>query len=459
MLQEISNPILDPDEYDFSSGIGLEQERKLHIVQEFGEVDIPVSDLIVNGELQIYEPVRGDYFSVGRKKGKLVFRAGNFIGLIPINDQVVLDVRPRVPLDNLERMLRIAEETPNDLKDFLRYYEALEEPLPSLLNLFAQGLINAIQKIEENGIYREYIKREEDTSFPHGRLKLGETMQRHAARGIQHRVTASWFEPTTDNPANRCLKYALWFLADHYTSTGQNKSRHLQGLEHAFHLFSGVHLDKSLQFLKASNVAKPELMPSIRSYYKPALYLALIIIRNRGVSFANRKGGILMPSFLINLQTTFEKYLRNVLREKLQDMSDRVSVVDGNKQGVDGGGKLLFDELPSTDANPDIVFKNADTSKGLPEYLIVADAKYKNVIQPERPEIEQSVTYGASYRAPVVVIVHPKIDKASHGLHLIGNIKPLAVYHYTFDLAANDPEEEEQKFAEDMRSLLPITTR
>lgn len=456
MVQAISNLIFVPDEYDISSGIGFDQKRKVYTVKEFEEVDVPLSDLIVNNELQVYEPVgEGDFFSFNRKKGRLVFRAGSYIGLIPINDRVVLDVRPRVPLDNLERMLRIAEDTPLELSDFFRFYDTLEEPLPSMIDLFAQGLINAIREIEINGSYREYVQREEDTSFPHGRLRLGETMQRHAARGIKHRVDASWFEPTTDNPANRCLKYALWFLADHYTSTGQNKSRLLQGLERSFHLFSGVELDKSLQFLKSPNVANPELMPSIRSYYKPALYLALIIIRNRGVSFANRKGGILMPSFLINLQNTFETYLRNILRSKLRGISDQVRVLDGNKKGSDGGSKLLYDELPSTDAKPDIVFKSVNPLAGVSEYLLIVDAKYKNVKKPERPEIEQAVTYGASYRAPVVVIAHPRIDKSPNGLHLLGNIKPLSVYHYAFDLAAGDPEAEETKFAVEMSSLLP----
>ena len=456
MVQSISNLIFGPDEYDLSSGIGLEQKRNVYTVKEFEEVDVPLADLIVNNELQVYEPVgEGDFFSVNRKKGRLVFRAGSYIGLIPINDRVVLDVRPRVPLDNLERMLRIAEDTPLELSDFLRYYEHHKEPLPSMLDLFAQGLINAIKAIEVDGLHREYVQREEDTSFPHGRLRLGETMQRHTARGIKHRITASWFEPTTDNAANRCLKYALWFLADHYTSIGQNKSRLLQGLERAYHLFSVVELDKSLQFLKARNVANPELMPSIRSYYKPALYMALIIIRNRGVSFANRKGGILMPSLLINLQITFETYLRNVLRSKLQVISDRVRVLDGNKKGSDGGSKALYDELPSTDAKPDIVFKSVNPLAGVSEYLLVADAKYKNVKKPERPEIEQAITYGTSYRAPVVVVVHPRIDKAPHGLHLLGNIKPLSVYHYAFDLAAADPEEEEMRFADEMKSLLP----
>jgi len=455
MGQAISNLIFDPD--DFSSGTGVEHKRKVYTVKEYEEVAVPLSDLIVNGELQVYDPVEeGDFFKIYRKKGRLVFQAGGYIGLIPINDRIVLDVRPRVPLKNLERMLRIAEDTPLELGDYFRYYDTFEEPLPSMLDVFAQALITAIGDIENNGLYREYIHREDNTSFPRGRLRLGETMQRHEARGIKHRVTTSWFEPTTDNAVNRCLKYMLWYLADHYTSTGQNKGRLLQDLERCYHLFSGVVLDKSLQFLKASTVENPELMPSLRSYYRPALYLALIIIRNRGVTFAQRKGDILMPSLLIDLQKTFEAYLRNILRSKLECLTNRVRVLNGNKKGMDGGGKLLFDDMPSSDAKPDIVFKSVHTSSGEPEYPLVADVKYKKVKKPERPEIEQAVTYAASYRAPIVVIIHPRIEESIYGLYLLGNIKPISVYHYAFDLAANDPVKEEEKFAAEMNGLLPI---
>lgn len=454
MKQVISHLIYDESEY-VSSGNGLEGKRKIYVVDEHEEVKIPLPDLIVRGQLQVYDPVgEGDFFTIHRTKGRLAFHAGGYIGLIPINDRVVLDVRPRVPLKNLERMMRIAEDTPFELSPYLRTYDGHDEPSPSMIDVFARALINTAKEIGFNGVHREYVRRSENTSFPRGRALIGETMQRHEAHGIRHRVTASWFETSVDTAPNRCLKYAVWYLADHYTSTGQNKSKILQGLEEVYHLFDTVPLDKSLQFLNASTVKNPETLPSNRSYYRPAIYLAILVIRNRGILFANRQGGILMPSLLIDLRKTFEVYVRNVLRVRLRDLESSIRVLNGNIKGTDGGAKPLFDESVSPSATPDIVFKRTDMTEDASAYPLVADTKYKKLKRPERTEIEQAVTYAASYRAPIVVIIHPRIDEPVHGLHLLGHISPFTVYHYAFDLAAKDPDLEEENCARSFRGLL-----
>jgi 5-methylcytosine-specific restriction enzyme subunit McrC len=436
------------------SGSRLEKKRKIYVVKENKDIEIRMSRLIVNGKLQVYDEVKeGDFFTIYRKKDGLAFKAGGYIGLIPINDQVLLDVRPRVPLKNLTRMMRIAEDTPLELNPFLSYYGGEDEAVPSMIDVFARALINAVREIRFSGVHRDYIQREDDTSFPRGRVLIGETMQRHEAHGIRHRVTSAWFEPSADTAPNRCLKYAIWYLAHHYTSTGQNKSRLLQDLEEAYHLFVGAQLDMTLQFLKAATVRSPETLPSIRDYYIPALYLALLIIRNRGISFAHRKQGVLMPSLLIDLKKTFEIYLRNVLRAKLRDIESSVRVLDGNLKGTDGGAKFLFDNDPkSSKATPDIVFNTSGVGES--RCLIVADTKYKDFKKPARTDIEQAVTYAACYRAPIVVIIHPRVTPTVHGLGLLGRIDPYTIYHYAFDLAANNPDREEENFARSFRDLL-----
>jgi hypothetical protein len=55
--------------------------------------------------------------------------------------------------------------------------------------------------------------------------------------------------------------------------------------------------------------------------------------------------------------------------------------------------------------------------------ILVADVKYKDFIQPRRPEIEQAITYAASYRVPVV-ITHPRVDEKTHGMHLFQRTHP-----------------------------------
>ncbi len=373
----------------------------------------------------------------------------------------MLDVKPRVPLKNLTHIMRIAEGRPRELEAFLSYYSERCEPLPSMLDVFARALLDRISDIALDGLHREYRRKSDSTAFPRGRIHIGETMRRHTIRGIRHHVAASWYEPTVDTAPNRCLKYALWFLATQYNSIKKRNNDLQRRLERGYHTFSGVSLDTSLRFLSSPTVKNPETLPSIRAYYKPALYLALLILRNRGISFTDRRGGILMSSLLIDLQTIFEKYARNVLQTRLQDLETKVRILDGNLKGPEGGQKPLFDDTigpvgQQQTASPDIVFRRTIPSvDGSYPTLLVADVKYKKFVEPRRPDIEQANIYAVSYGAPVVII-HPCLEGQTHGMHQFHRIGPYTFYHYRFDLAANNPEEEEQVFAKSFRALLHV---
>jgi 5-methylcytosine-specific restriction enzyme subunit McrC len=435
-------------------------KRRVYIVNENTDTEIPTNHFFVNGQLQIYPSVDdNDFLTVHKKKSSLKFQAGRYIGLIPLNDYVMLDVRPRVPLKNLTRIMRIAEGQPRELDRFLSYYSECQEALPSMIDYFARALIDRVSDIAFDGLHREYARKSQGTSFPRGRIHIGDTVRRYSTRGIRHHVAASWYEATVDTPPNRCLKYTLWFLAGHYNSTNKkNRNDLLRRLERSYHIFSGVALDTSLGFLRSTTVNDPETLPSIRAYYKPALYLALLILQNRGISFTDRRRGILLSSLLINLQTTFEKYSRNVLRERLRDIETKVRVLDGS---VKGGQKPLFDEpispkRESQMATPDIVFNRASPSvDGSYPTLLVAEVKYKDFVEPKRSEINQAGMYALSYGAPVV-IVHPRVEEKTHGMYPLPLRAPVTIYHYAIDLAATDPEAEEAKFAKSFRALLHV---
>ena len=437
-------------------------KRHTFIVAELSDTEIPVKELMVDGVPEIYPWVDDtELLEVYRKRRTWKLKAGRHIGLIPINDYSMLDVRPRVPVKNLTHIMRIAEDKPRELETFLSYYSERREGLPSMLDFFARTLVDRIGDIALDGLHREYLRQSESTSFPRGRIHIGETMRRHTSRGIGHHVAASWYEPTTDTPPNRCLRYTLWLLADQYNATKKRNNNLIRRLERAYHLFSGVSLDTSLAFLNSSTVQDPETLPSIRAYYKPALYMALLILQNRGISFTDRSGRILMSSLLINLQTVFEKYARNVLRARFRDLDTEVRVLDGNVKGPGGGQKPLFDypigpNRGEQTASPDIVFNSTTpNTDGSYRTLLVAEIKYKKFVEPTREETNQAITYAASYRAPVVII-HPRVEGQTHGMSLPKRVYDHTIYHYAFDLAAQNPDAEEQVFANSFRSLLGI---
>jgi 5-methylcytosine-specific restriction enzyme subunit McrC len=319
------------------------------------------------------------------------------------------------------------------------------------MDILARTLVGGIAEIERYGLYKEYIQRTEDTSFPRGRIMIGETLRRHMARGRSHAVTASWYEHSTDTAPNRCLKYAIWMLAQYYKSLTLRKGQRwvISELNQAYHLFDKVSLDKSKSFLRDPMVSDLSRLPALRSYYAPVLRIAISIIENRGVSFEERGSSLSLPSMIFDFDVVFEKYLRMILEEKLEMLDPRLRVLDGNRGGEYGGEKRLFDASPRNEkANPDVVVKREGAVGEDEIHALLLDAKYKPVINPERPDVNQAISYAFSYRCHNFVLAQPRKVGGPSGLKLVGTIKD-----YNFYLANEDPEEEELKFAQAMLEL------
>jgi 5-methylcytosine-specific restriction enzyme subunit McrC len=155
-----------------------------------------------------------------------------------------------------------------------------------------------------------------------------------------------------------------------------------------------------------------------------------------------------MASLVIDMSKVFEGYIRAVLRSGLAGFD--LQALDGNSMGPGFGGKLLFDGTPSEEANPDVVIR----PKSSEATRLVADAKYKPVTAAsDRDDINQVIVYGASYRCPRVVLVHPCPIGRSSGLRQLGTIGTLQVYQYMLELGAADLASEERQFVEAIAAL------
>lgn len=388
-------------------------------------------------------------------KGKVRLQARGYIGLIPLNDRVAIDVIPRTPVRNLSRLLMVAQHAPDLLLRTRRY---AHDPLwaDSLLDAYAYGLLDRMDEIASNGLLREYHNRVETTSFPRGRILAGSTIRQLHVRGIRHQAVASWFERDPDNAANRCLKYALWFLAQRLSqaTSPTGKRRYLlDRLAPLYAIFSDVTLDHSLAFLHDGLVNGERRLPSLRAYYRPALDIATAIILEHGVKLDAGGDAIRLPSLILNMNRLFEHYLRNALRTQGREQQWEHEVLDGNTDGR----ALLFDDAPSEDATPDIVLRDPITSR-CSLILEVKNVPIKGIYS-DRSAIEQAVTYGVSYRCNQVVLAHPRSHSGDFsGLRLQGKLGELAIYQYVYDLSADPLENEEARFAVAIQELVTSGT-
>lgn len=438
--------------------------RKVYPAKEHGSVNVPLEDLLIDGALDLYPEVTGkNLFDVDLRKDSLVFRAGRYIGQIPVNDRVMIDVSPRVPFANLERVLGVAGKAPLSLAPHTRPYAEHAISTPSLLQSLAESLVDALAAVEAEGLHRQYLRRIADTSFPRGRILVSETVRRHHARGMHHRAAVSWFEPSVDTPPNRCVKHALWYLARRFQGARRSPEnrRLLADLNRLYLMFGGVSPDPALGFLSDPLVEDPRGLPSNRAYYERALRLAAMIARGSGVAFGRRGGEVELASLAVNLEDAFEEYLRLTLASGFRDSLPGVRVLDGNRTGQDGGGKNLYDTDGPDDlgtespATPDIVLRRSKGGDSEGECPAVFDVKYK-IYKPraDRDDVNQTVTYAASYGAPVAVIAHPHQEKAERGLCKVGRVGNITLYQYGFDLSADRLDDEEATFVSSVRNLV-----
>lgn len=424
--------------------------------KEYGEVAVDLAKLLVNGRLDIYsEVLRKNYFNIRLHGSELVFTAGHWIGLIPINDRVMIDVRPRVPVRTLARLLAISNEAPTAVERLLRRYLLTSAETPFLLDLYATSLLKALEPLQTGGLYRRYERVQQDTSYPRGRILLGETIRRHHARGRKDRVAVRVFDHRVDHGLNRLLKTALSTLGRQLDSPPSRRGRLplLARLEQAFLMFSNVALDLKCVCLDDPMVRNPEIIPASRSYYVPAVHIAKMILGRFGLELEGEFGNVELPSILVDLEAVFEAYIRAVLLRDLAHLEPPVSVLDGKKGGAFGGKKELFDESPSEPVTPDVVLRRVDAASGQKTFPQIVEIKYRDR-DFTGDDVYQALAYAASYRSPVV-LVRPRLPGEQQKQWHIGKIAGLRIDGYAFDLAAEEGLVEEQAFSDHIARRLP----
>src|SRR5580692_9882911 len=92
------------------------QHRVVLNITEWDTATVAPHLLLRDGCLEVYPEVIGkEYFTIRQQPGALRLQAGGFIGLIPLNDRLSIEVKPRVPIDNLSHLMHVAEGTPREL--------------------------------------------------------------------------------------------------------------------------------------------------------------------------------------------------------------------------------------------------------------------------------------------------------------------------------------------------------
>ena len=203
---------------------------KIIEVTERSSIELPLKDLLHDGgTLKLRPDLLGKgLVEVKQARNTLKLQINGLVGRLPLTDQITLDVQPKFPVSNLNRMIYASRgELINPF--FLdRPYEKIKShdylPVPLIRSYSA-----AIRELVANGVYREY-QRETVSGSPKPRINFIKTQQKYWSRLNPTMAVMEQFNFTNDNLPNSAssLQQSKHCRLQRTAGTCKNASRFLQ---------------------------------------------------------------------------------------------------------------------------------------------------------------------------------------------------------------------------------------
>lgn len=426
-----------------------------HVLQasEHATLPLPPELILPNGRLDLHDDVL-KYFQVLYKEGAPHIQLGRYVGYIPLNDAWAINVTPRVPIGNMERLMGIVTGyKPVVLAKHLRSFSTTTEMPVSLIDLMAEQLLAIFQRIWRDGLVARYERRERVGTSPAGSVRPLDSalLTQRRARPI---AVSSSFERTADYGPNRMLRLGVEHLLRRLLTLPPDLvspkrlselRRTLQGLEHVTSATaSEISPEAVARYLSS--------LPQYHEHYVDALLLAELIIRGQGFAIRDTNGETVFRTILVDMERIFEDYARRLLSRHFE-RAGGLRVLDGNRGGADGAKVLTYEVLApgakNADMTPDIVLTDAAATH------VVIDAKYKpNKGGPDRSDLNQILGYSVRYRCSKVMLLYPIRPGGAGAVRFVGAIGDVEVYTGHIDLASVDMEEEERLFCSAVQNLI-----
>lgn len=356
------------------------------------------------------------------------------IGYLPLTPTITLNIVPKFPIQNLWTMLEIGGEDYENILPTIRRYQASANTAP--IQLLARSFCHYLKQAIASGFERSYYPHAR-TGYYQPRVEFGRTINQFISRGNPVNTVSTVFEFGLDSPVNQIVKAAcLRFAGLMPVSDAWEDERRL--LRYALETLQRVAAREpdDLNFeaeASVSNRVRPQYAGMLRTYH--------LLLTGGGIAFTFDPDGKELPSFLFNLESIFERFVRQALAASLRTRD--IAVLDGNKhQG------RLFEDSRDYPTKSDLVFKRARR-----DVIAIGEVKYK----PKLKEADryQIISHVTSARASVGILFTPADVGESQRLERIGRMSTGAqFYHYRVNIQGNIKMAVDQMI-QDIVSVLP----
>ncbi|WP_025155244.1 McrC family protein [Morganella morganii] len=418
--------------------------------KERTEVNVDISLIVKHGyKLDIYPEIR-NFFSIDYKpkNNALILFSGKYIGLIPINESLAIDIKPKFSIGNINRMILTSGEYLHALTFFNRHYSESAVDSNITFKFLIECFIWEMKVLYENGLLKDFIKKNTISSNIKGKLNISDSMKTLWAKGGFHKASVDFYEFTPDNDVNKFIKCALFESLVELRRNHSELKKLINDNVFFLEMFDGV---KSFQGSNPLNLYNPYSdFGIIRNYYKNIVKSAELILSKKGISFELTEENVFLNSYYIDMETIFEKYLFVFLKEYFLNNHPELSIKDGNTDGK----KKFFNaqSIATGDAKPDVIIKKGDST------LLIADAKYKS--KTKDTDRYQIISHAVSFDCSNTVLISPRPDNHKGAkmrkIGDVGDALKINVYEYFIDLSNPDLENEESELARSLFELIDI---
>lgn len=404
-------------------------------LEERGQKFLPRSDLIdPNGQSLILPETRAlrviEIRDVPDGFGILTL---GLIGYLPFTKTITLSIVPKFPIQNLWTMLEVGDETYVHILPTLRRYQATGNHVPILM--LARSFCYYLRATLSSGFEHTYYSRTQ-TGYYKPRVEFGPTISRFLSRANPIHSVSTTFDFGLNSALNRIVKAACLRFARVIPTTADWREDHnlivlaLDALQRV-----GEREPRGIDF--DLHRAVP---PRLQQQYAGMLRCYQLLVTGGGIAFTFETNGRELPSFLFNLESIFERFVRHTLVRGMRDR--KIVVLNGNKHPGS-----LFEDSKFYSTKTDIIFKcDKKTTIGLGE------VKYK----PKLKEADryQIISHVTAAKAPIGILFVPANAGEDQGLCRLGRLPTGAqFFSYRVDIQG-DIETAQAKMVRDVFCLL-----
>ena len=312
-----------------------------------------------------------------------------WVGFIPLTSEFGLELAPKVPIENLFRMLEYAYQI--ELKTLPGWMDcrSLEELYNRLASILARRVLDRARK----GFYRTYVRHSQHLPYLRGRLRLHKALREPWSVDLNCRYEYH----TADVEENQILAFTLLGI----TRSGACSEHVLPNVRKAFRALQGVAELKPVLPSRCCEIVYNRLNDD----YQPLHALCRFFLEHTGPS--HEAGNRRMLPFLIDMADLFERFVAEWLDAHLPEdlmLQKQEKIIISDEQGI------TF--------RIDLVLWDRDGERP----VAVLDTKYKKKQKPSTEDIAQVVAYAEATDTTQAVLIYPSSAGARLDTH-VGRIR------------------------------------